>query len=273
MIEGVGQVRDRRAGRERPAGRLRLHPVGVNTVGAERRGVLGVGLGDVVVDAQVVLDGGEPLDHPAILLRRLGRVALADQFRHEGPHPIAQLGARIAAAEERFGAAGGLDRLHPGDRVDPARVASLVALLRGLGEGRFDPGPDRSLASLPLAVHPGPSGNADECRGEHRRGQGQREEATPALPGGPGLGPGLGQLGLPEPPLDAAEIRRQPGDHRARVPRPVLRRGGEARPRQPHQLRVGRRTRRGAPPRPTGRPASPCGRPRPRTLPRTRAGR
>ena len=136
-------------------------------------------------------------------------------------------------------AAGGLDRLHPGDRVGSARVAGLIALLRGLGEGRVDPGPDRSLASLPLAVHPGPTGHADQRGGEHRRGQGQREQATPALAGGPGLGPGLGQLGLPQPPLDAAEIRRQPGDHRARVPRPVLRRGGEARPRQPHQLRVG----------------------------------
>ena len=79
LVQGVGQLGDRRAGGERPAGRRRLEPVEVDPVVAERRGVLGVGLRDVVVDAQVVVDRGEPLDHPAVLLGGLGRVALADE--------------------------------------------------------------------------------------------------------------------------------------------------------------------------------------------------
>ena len=185
------------------------------------------------------MDRGEPLDHPAILLGGLGRVALADQFGQEGLHPIAQLGARVAAAEERFGAAGGLDRLDPGDRVAPPAARARSRFFEASARAASTAGPDRSLAPLPLAVHPAPSGRADQRGGEHRRRQGQRQQPTPALPGGPGLGPGLGQLGLPQPPLDAAEVRRQPGDHRARVPRPMLRRGGQARPRQVHQLRVG----------------------------------
>ena len=240
MIEGVGQVRGRRAGREHAAGRLRIHPVEVDAVGAERRGVLGVGLRVVVVDAEVVLDGGEPLDHPAILLHALGRVALADQVR-----------------QERLTRSCRSEPASPPPRSDSARRAASIASTQATGSAppasrarsRFfeaseraasTPGPDRSLASLPLAVHPRPiRPRRSSAVASTDAARASVSSATPALAGGPGLGPGLGQLGLPQPPLDAAEICRQPGHDRPRVPRPVLRRGGQARPRQPHQLRVG----------------------------------
>ena len=94
-----------------------------------------------------------------------------------------------------------------------------------------------------------------------------------ALTDGPGLGPCLGQLGLAESSLDAAKIVRQPGHDDPRVSRPMLRRGGEARPRQGHQLRVGIARVESCDAHPKGRPSPPCGTTPHRLSPRTPAGR
>ena len=130
MVESVRQIDHRGAGRQSSPSRARLDVVDVNAVSAECRGVLGVGLRLVIVDAEVVLDGGEPVDDPTILFRPLGFITLADQVPHERPHPILQLDAGIAGAEEALGAAGGLDGLDPGDGGRSIGSAPLRVLSR-----------------------------------------------------------------------------------------------------------------------------------------------
>ena len=97
----------------------------------------------------------------------------------------------------------------------------------------------RLHAGRALVRQPQPAAAAQGRQGEQRRGQAGHEQATLALLGGAGLGPRLGQLGLPEPLLHAGQVGGQGGDDHARVPRPVLRRGGQAGLRQRDQLGLG----------------------------------
>jgi hypothetical protein len=123
------------------------------------------------MNAEVVLNGGESVNHPTITFGPLGRIALANQVVDERPHPIVQLEASIASTDEGFGAAGSLNGLDPGDRGGLIRAAREFASCGGLGEGRFDPRPDHSPPPLLLVIDPGPSGRANQCGDKDRRSQ------------------------------------------------------------------------------------------------------
>ncbi len=116
-------------------------------------------------------------------------------------------------AEERLGAAGRLDRLDPGDRVAAAGAGPL-APHGGLGEGPVDRRSHGSLAPPSLAVHPAPAGRADQRGREHRRGQGERQQATPALARRrgprPGPGPARPPAAAPRRPGGRPSARRRP---------------------------------------------------------------
>ena len=248
--------------------------VDVDPVVAEGLGVLGVGPGPVGVDAEVGVDLGEPLDHPAVLLDRArpGRArgrsrpsGSATRLRRSGPpsprasSASARLAASIASAQ-RASLAG---RRRPGL---VAEAVGLVERLVDLAAPSPRPGPParaRPRSSRPRRAGPG--------RGPTRPGR----PSGPPVPllGGPGLGLGLGQLGLAEPPLHAGQVAGERGGDHARVPRPVLRRGGQARLRQRDQLGVGAA---GVEPgEGVGQVglARPCGRARRPTGPRRPAGR
>ena len=110
----------------------------------------------------------------------------------------------------------------------PSSSAWLTSALAGLG------------ARQPVAGHPGPAAAPRAARwraptrpGPTVRSRRFRSSAARAS------ALALRQLGLAQPALDAREVGRQPRQDHARVARPVLRRGGQARPRQGDQLGVG----------------------------------
>ena len=123
MIEGAREVSSRRAQGECLAGRRGIELIEVDAIGAKRGGEFDVGLGLVIVDAQVVEDGAKPFDDAVVLFDGLSRVSLANEVGQERLHPLPLFGARGATSDERLGAAGRLDRLDPGDRSAPAARA------------------------------------------------------------------------------------------------------------------------------------------------------
>jgi hypothetical protein len=72
-----------------------------------------------------------------VLLGGLRRVALAAHVGQECAHAGARHGARVAPLQERFGAAGRLDRLDPEDRVAAGGKGPL-ALHGGVNQRRID---------------------------------------------------------------------------------------------------------------------------------------
>ena len=162
------------------------------------------------------MDLGEPLDHPAVLLRpprprhargrcppgttARGRAARRRPRRlprrpRPGGRPRSPRPRRRGSLRRRRGPASRFCRASSRAWLTSApRPIARAAAVRD----RSRPSPPRPARRWPAPTRPGPA----------------LSEPALALLGGPGLGPGLGQLGLAQPPLDAAPGSAvKPADH------------------------------------------------------------
>ena len=226
------------------------------------------------MDAEVVLDGGEPVDDPTILFRPARLVTtLADQVPHANVLTRSRCNstAGIAGAEERSRrGVGWPSRMASTQATRAASIAQRapdrLQFCRGLGGG-FVSRP-RTRGEDPIArgaavrdrIKTQP---ATPIKAVPRTdaGKSEAQQAAACARRWPALCPRLGKLRVAQSPPDAAQIARQAADHRTGITRPVLEHDGKARLRL-HQLGVGGTRVETRKTRPTGRLAPPSGKPR-----------